>query len=105
MACFASLERDACKYAIDSIVPPYVFVIPAAPMDDFFNASPLNFTGRQDLWVNMFRLRRTTIEIIPGIEREVYQDLYGFIEDWWRYFYIAPPSPPIQCRVNTYSDL
>lgn len=105
MACFASLERDACKHAIDSIVPPFVFVIPAVPMDDFFNSSSLNFTGRQDLWVRMFRLRRTTIEVVPGIEREVYEDPYNFILQWQIYFYLAPPNPPIQCRVNTYSDL
>jgi len=101
--CFSPVEQGACVLAFNSVVPPYIFVIPCEPIDNYFASSPENFEGRQDLWVHMFGFYRMEIEILPGIMREVYADPNGFLLDWLTYPPIGFGEPIPRCRVNDYS--
>lgn len=103
--CLAPTEQGACRYALDSIVPPFVFVIPKDAMDDYFSSAADNFDGRQESWQHMFGFGITTIEIFPGIEREVYTDPYGITDDWRIFVALNGGWPTVDCRVNRYSDL
>lgn len=101
--CLAPEEQGACRYALDSIVPPYVFVIPVQAMTDYYAALSTNFPARQDFWVSMFRFGTTTIEPVPGIEVEVYTDTYGFIDQWRFYLGLNGHWPLQRCRIAEYT--
>lgn len=103
--CLAPTEQAACRLAYASVVPPYVFVIPCAPLDAFYSGSPVNFDGRQEAWENMFGFVRITIEIVPGVEEEVYTDLYGFLQDWLLYDPINGGTDDTHCRQNEYTPI
>ena len=103
--CLAPEEKGAVRYAYESIVPPYIYVIPKAPMDAYFDGLANNFDGRQELWQNMFRFGITTIEIIPGVEVEVYTDGMGFTDQWRMWFVTHDDWPDDPCRMFDYSEV
>lgn len=100
--CLAETEKTACRYALDSVVPPFIYVIPKGAMDDFFASRSDNFPLRQVWWASMFRFQVETIEILPGIEREVYVDPFGFIDQWRMYTWVHGGWPPTTCRIRDY---
>ena len=103
--CLAHEEQSACKLAYASVVPPYVFVIPCAPLDAYFASLTTNWTDRQKWWEDMFHFRRITIEPVPGFEAEVYTDLYGFLSDWLLYPPINGGTDDTRCRMYEYSQV
>lgn len=96
--CLAPTEQAACRLAYASVVLPYDAVIPCAPIDSFYASSPVNFDLRQSWWEDMFHFRRITIEIVFGVEVEVYTDLYGFLSDWRFYDPINGGVDDTECR-------
>jgi len=88
--------------AYASVVPPYIFVIPCAPIDAFYAASPVNFDLRQQWWEEMFHFTRHDLEIVPGVTVEVYYDLYGFLQDWLLYEPINGGTDDTHCRQYEY---
>jgi hypothetical protein len=100
--CLTPTEQAACRLAFASVVPPYVFVIPCAPIDDFYASSPVNFDLRQQWWEEMFHFHREEIEIIPDVFVEVYTDLYGFLSDWLLYPPINGGVDDTHCRQYEY---
>lgn len=103
--CLYSTEQAACRLAYASVVPPYVFVIPCAPIDAHFAASPVNFDGRQEAWVNMFGFVRTEIEVVPTVFVDVYLDPYGMLQDWLLYEPINGGVDDTHCRQNEYTPI
>jgi hypothetical protein len=51
----------------------------------------------------MFRFSRVEIEIVPGVEVEVYTDGYGFLTDWLLYPPINGGTDDTRCRQFEYS--
>lgn len=90
--------------AYAAVVPPYDAVIPAAALDDYYASLSTNWTDRQQWFCDMFHFHRITIEIIGGIEVEVYTDLYGFLSDWRLYEPINGGTDDTRCRVYEYSQ-
>lgn len=103
--CLAPEEQGACRLAYASVVPPYIYVIPKDPIDSYFQSLTTNFEGRQENWAETFRFKAVEIEIIPGVERWVYTDLYGFLEDWRLYPPINGGTDDTHCREYEYSDI
>ena len=103
--CLAPEEQGACRLAYASVVPPYVFVIPCEPIDNYYASLSTNFDLRQTWWEDMFHFRRITVEIFPGVEREVYTDLYGFLSDWLLYPPINGGTDDTRCRMYEYSQI
>lgn len=101
--CLAPTEKGAIRYAYDSIVPPYIFVIPVDAMTTYFEGRSDNFVGRQEAWANMFRFGRTTIEIL-GVEIDVYTDPFGFTDQWRLYLATHDGWPTDSCRIKDYSE-
>lgn len=100
--CLYDTEQEACRRFWENVVPPYVFVSPKAPIDAYFDGSPVNFPGRQEAWENMFRWGITEIDIGMGVMVEVYTDPYGFLADWLIYPPISSREDPGHCRENDY---
>lgn len=100
--CLTPTEQYACRLAYASVVPPYIYVIPCQPIDDFYAGSPVNFGLRQTWWEDMFHFVRVEIEIIPTVFVEVYTDLYGFIDDWRLYDPINGGTDDTHCRQFEY---
>lgn len=101
--CLAPEEQGACRLAFASVVPPYVFVIPCAPLDAYYASLTTNFDLRQPNWEAMFHFVRITIEVVPAVEREVYTDLYGFLSDWALYNPINGGTDTTHCRPFEYT--
>lgn len=101
--CLAPEEQGACRYALESIVPPFVFVFPVSAITDYYNSLSTNFDGRQDFWASMFRFGKTTIEPVPGVEVEVYTDPYGFTDQWRMYTVLNGHWPLQRCRIAEYT--
>lgn len=100
--CLAPLEQAACRLALSSNVPPYIFVIPKTPIDDLYAASPVNFDGRQENWAAMFHFVPVEIDIGMGVTVWAYTDLYGFLDDWRLYTTIHGGWLSLPCRENDY---
>ncbi len=90
--------------AHDSVVPPFIFVIPVQPITDYYNSLSTNFVGRQEEWQNMFRFGIIEIDIGMGIMREVYTDGFGFIDQWNLYLLTHDGWPTDPCRMFDYSS-
>jgi hypothetical protein len=103
--CLAPTEKGAIQLAYESIVPPYVFVIPKQPIDDYYAAAPDNFDLRQFWWQNMFRFGVTEVEIVPGVTVEVYTDGMGFITQWQIWHATHDDWPDDPCRMFDYSEV
>lgn len=88
-----------------NVVPPYVFVSPKEPIDDYYASLSTNFTDRQVTWQHMFRFGITTIEVVPGVEVEVYTDPYGFLLDWLTYDPINGGVNDTRCRQSEYTPI
>lgn len=99
--CLHPIEQGACRLFFHGR-PPLYFVTPVQPITDWFNAAEFYFEKRQEMWENMFRFTRTTIEIFD-VEIEVYVDSRGFWEDWLLYDPIALDATPPGCSMYQYS--
>lgn len=103
--CFAIEEQGATRLAFDSVVPPYIFVIPKDVIDSYYASLSTNFDGRQEFWASMFRFVVTEIEIVPGVMVDVYTDPYGFLFDWQLYNPICCGGVPDHCEIDDYGRL
>lgn len=101
--CLAPAEKGAIQYAYESIVPPYIYVIPVSAMEGYYAAQPDNFDGRLEFWVSMFRFGRTTIDVL-GVDIDVYTDPFGFTDQWRLYLATHGSWPTDSCRVRDYSE-
>lgn len=91
------------RLVYDSFVPLY-FVVPTAPIDDYYASCPVNFLGRQELFENMFRVTRSEEVIVEGFPPvEVYVGFYAFYLSWLLYPPIADHATPPDCRQYNYS--
>lgn len=102
--CLAHEEQTACKIAYAAVVPPYDAVIPCSSIDAYYASLSTNWTDRQQWWADMFHFHRITIEIVLGVEVEVYTDLYGFLSDWRFYDPINGGTDGTHCRMYEYSQ-
>jgi len=103
--CLAPEEQGACRLAYASVVPPYIFVIPCQPIDDYFASLSTNFELRQTWWEWQFHFVREELEILPDVIVEVYTDLYGFLQDWLLYEPINGGTDDTHCRMYEYSQI
>lgn len=103
--CLAPEEQGACRLFFADVVPPYVFVSPVQPITDYYASLTTNFPTRQGLWEDMFGFTRITIEPVPGVEVEVYTDLYGFLSQWALYPPINGGTDDTRCRQNEYTPI
>jgi len=101
--CFSPIEQGACRAYFHGIVPGY-FVCAASVIDDYYAANSPDWEGREQLFLNMFRFSRETVEIV-GVEIEVLVDGENFQLDWLLYDPIALDTTPPVCRQFIYSEV
>jgi len=103
--CLGYPERDAIKIVYDSFVPLY-FVVPTAPVDDYYASLAINFDGRQQAWENMFEVLREEITIVEGEPPVMcYVGFYDFYLSWLLYDPICCGGLRPDCRQDDYSPV
>ena len=103
--CLGYPEREAIKLVFDSFVPLY-FVVPCAPVDNYYAGLAINFDGRQQAWENMFGVVRREVEIDPLFPPvECYIGFYTFYLTWLLYDPICCDGLRPDCRQDDYSPV
>jgi hypothetical protein len=103
--CLSFVEREAIQLVYDSFVPLY-FVVPCAPIDDYYAASPYNFDGRQAAFEHMFGVVREDVVIVEGTEAiPCYVGFYDFYLTWLLYDPICCGGTRPDCRQDDYSPV
>jgi len=103
--CLANTEKGAVRLVYSDFMP-LLFVVPVQPITDYYTSSADNFTGRQELFENMFAVIREEV-YIPILDREVecYIGFYAFMRGWTFYPPIADGTTPPACRIYDYSEV
>ena len=103
--CLYSTEQEACRVGYSGSLYPVIFGFPASIIDAHYDASPVDFPTRREIWAGMFGFIRTTVEVMGLPDLEVYLDPNSFILQWALYDPINGGTDDTHCRQNEYSNV